>query len=64
MASEAIRPRVKNETAFVDGLISFAVDAANQCLVPRGIANPLWHKLSGAERFYLKMLDSSSTVEK
>ena len=24
---------------------------------PRGIANPLWHKLSGAERFYLKMLD-------
>ena len=57
MTSEAIRPRVKNETTFVDGLISFAVDTANQCLVPQGIANPLWEKLSGAERFYLKMLD-------
>ena len=57
MTSEAIRPRVKNETTFVDGLIAFAVDTANQCLVPQGIANPLWEKLSGAERFYLKMLD-------
>ena len=57
MTSEAIRPRVKNETTFVDGLIAFAVDTANQCLVPQGIANSLWEKLSGAERFYLKMLD-------
>ena len=57
MTSEAIRPRVKNETTFVDGLIAFAVDTANQCLVPQGIANPLWAKLSGAERFYLKLLD-------
>ncbi len=32
MASEAIRPRVKGETTFVDGLIAFAVDTANQCL--------------------------------
>ena len=57
MTSEAIRPRVKNETTFVDSLISFAVDTANECLVPQGIANSLWEKLSGAERFYLKMLD-------
>ena len=57
MTSEAIRPRVKNETTFVDSLIGFAVDTANKCLVPQGIANALWHKLSGAERFYLKMLD-------
>ena len=57
MAIEAIRPRVKNETTFVDGLIAFAVDTANQCLVPPGIENSLWQKLSGAERFYLKMLD-------
>ena len=57
MTSEAIRPRVKNETTFVDGLIAFAVDTANQCLVPQGIAGSLWQKLSGAERFYLKMLD-------
>jgi len=57
MTSEAIRPRVRNETTFVDDLIAFAVDTANQCLVPQGIENSLWQKLSGAERFYLKMLD-------
>ena len=57
MASEAVRPRVKGEKTFVDGLIDFAVATANQCLVPRGIAKGHWDKLSGVERFYLKMLE-------
>jgi putative DNA methylase len=57
MTAEASRPRVKGETTFVDGLIAFAVDTANQCLVPQGVASASWNKLSGAERFYLKMLD-------
>ena len=57
MTAEAIRPRVRGETTFVDGLIAFAVDTANRCLVPQGIAKPHWDRLSGAERFYLKMLD-------
>jgi putative DNA methylase len=57
MTSEAIRPRVKGETTFVDGLIAFAVDTANQCLVPQGIPKSHWDKLTGVERFYLKMLD-------
>lgn len=57
MTAEAIRPRVKGETTFVDGLIAFAVDTANQCLVPHGIPKVHWDKLSGAERFYLKLLD-------
>lgn len=57
MTTEAIRPRIKGETTFVDDLIEFAVDTANQCLVPQGIERRLWEKLSGAERFYLKMLD-------
>jgi len=57
MTTEAIRPRVKGEITFVDGLIAFAVDTANQCLVPLGIPKGHWDKLSGAERFYLKMLD-------
>lgn len=57
MTAEALRPRVKGETTFVDGLITFAVDTANQCLVPQGIEKKHWDKLSGAERFYLKMLD-------
>lgn len=57
MTAEAIRPRVKGETTFVDELIAFAVDTANQYLVPQGIAKTHWDRLSGAERFYLKMLD-------
>jgi putative DNA methylase len=57
MPIEALRPRVKGEKTFVDGLIEFAVATANQCLVPGGIEKSHWDKLSGAERFYLKMLD-------
>jgi putative DNA methylase len=57
MTVEAIRPRVKGEITFVDTLIAFAVDTANQCLVPAGIASPHWDRLSGSERFYLKLLD-------
>ena len=57
MTAEAIRPRVRGETTFVDGLIAFAVDTANQCLVPSGIAKTHWDGLSGAERFYLKLVD-------
>jgi len=57
MTAEAIRPRVKGEVTFVDSLIVFAVSTANQCLVPKGIIKSHWDRLSGAERFYLKMLD-------
>lgn len=57
MTAEAMRPRVKGETTFVDGLIAFAVDTANQCPVPQGIPKNHWDKLTGAERFYLKMID-------
>lgn len=60
MTAEAIRPRVKGETTFVDGLIAFAVDTANRCLVPQGVQKSQWERLSGAERFYLKMLDMES----
>lgn len=57
MTMEASRPRVKGETTFVDGLIAFAVDTANQCLVPQGIGKSHWNELTGAERFYLKLID-------
>jgi putative DNA methylase len=57
MAAEALRPRIKGETTFVDGLIAYAVDTANQCLVPGGIPRGTWERLTGAERFYLKMLE-------
>jgi putative DNA methylase len=48
---------VKGEITFVDDLITFAVDTANQSLVPQGITKSDWDKLSGVERFYLKMLE-------
>jgi putative DNA methylase len=64
MTAEAIRPRVKNETTFVDGLIEFAVATANQCLVPHGVLKAHWDRLSGAERFYLKMLDMEARGSK
>ncbi len=57
MPTEALRPRVRGEKTFVDGLIEFAVATANECLVPSGVEKSHWDKLSGAERFYLKMLD-------
>jgi putative DNA methylase len=60
MATEAVRPRVRGEITFVDELIEFAVATANQCLVPQGIEKAHWDRLTGAERFYLKMLDMES----
>jgi len=64
MTAEAIRPRVKGEMTFVDGLIGFAVDTANQCLVPQGITKAYWDRLSGAERFYIKMLDMEVAAQR
>lgn len=57
MTVEALRPRVAGETTLVDELITFAVETANRSLVPHGIGKQYWDKLSGPERFYLKMLD-------
>lgn len=60
MASEAIRPRVRGQTTFVDELIGFAVGVANQSLVPTGIDRAHWDKLRPAERFYMKLLELES----
>ena len=60
MTAEAIRPRIKGETTFVDNLIAFAVDTANQCLVPQGIVKAHWDTFTSAERFYLKLIDLES----
>lgn len=57
MTVEALRPRVKGQTTFVDDLIMFAVETANGCLVPQGIEKSHWDKLLPSERFCLKMLD-------
>lgn len=60
MPQEAMRPRVKGQTTMVDELIGFAVNIANEYLVPEGVDSAVWEKSSGIERFYLKMLDMES----
>jgi adenine-specific DNA methylase len=57
MAAEALRPRQKGGRDIVKEIIDFAVQVANEHLVPEGIPATLWERLSGPERFYLKMLD-------
>lgn len=60
MPQEAMRPRVKGQTTMVDELIAFAVNIANEYLVPDGVERAVWEKSAGIERFYLKMLDMES----
>ncbi|MEG3662149.1 anti-phage-associated DUF1156 domain-containing protein [Celeribacter halophilus] len=57
MTREALRPRQKGEKTLVDELTEFAVQTANEFLVPEGLKRELWLELNGAERFYLKMAD-------
>ena len=64
MTVEAIRPRPKNERTVIDDVIEYAVQVANEHLVPEGMTEPTWRKLVGAERFYLKMMDIETTGTK
>lgn len=57
MAAQATRPRVKGQATAVDELIAFAVDTANQFLVPLGIDKGQWKRLKPVDRFYLKMIE-------
>jgi hypothetical protein len=57
MAVEALRPRQPGGSDTVKEIIDFAVQVANEYLVPEGLAASLWERLSGPERFYLRMLD-------
>lgn len=63
MTREALRPRKKGEKTLVDELTEFAVQTANEFLVPDGLERELWLQLNGAERFYLKMMDIEEAGE-
>ena len=63
MTREALRPRKKGEKTLVDDLTEFAVQTANEFLVPDGLERELWLELNGAERFYLKMMDIEEAGE-
>lgn len=64
MTVEALRPRAKNERTVIDDIIEYAVQVANEHLVPEGMTEQTWRKLTGTERFYLKMMDIETTGSK
>jgi hypothetical protein len=60
MAAEALRPSIKGERNLVREIINYAVQVANEHLVPDGLDPKLWERCTGVERFYLKMLDTEA----
>eukprot|EP01037_Dinobryon_pediforme_P017817 gene17817-18044_t len=61
MTKEAVRSRVKGEKNIVGEIIEFAVQVANEHMVPEGMLPKVWGELSGSERFFYKMLDIEET---
>ena len=57
----ALRPRQRGEVTVVDEIVQQAAEAANNLLVPENLGVETWHKLSGIERFYLRMMDMETT---
>jgi putative DNA methylase len=64
MTKEALRPRKKGEKGIVSEIIEFAVQVANEHMVPEGMPPKVWESLSGAERFFFKMMDIETTGAK
>jgi adenine-specific DNA methylase len=61
MTKEALRPRRAGDKNLVAEIINFAVQVANEHMVPEHMTPKLWEGLTGAERFYLKMMDIETT---
>jgi len=61
VTSFALKPRIKGEVTVVDEIVQQAAEAANSLLVPEGLSTDTWQKLSGIQRFYLRMMDIETT---
>ena len=57
----ALRPRNRGDETIVDEIVQQAAEAANSLLVPEGLDAKTWQKLSGIQRFYLRMMDIETT---
>jgi adenine-specific DNA methylase len=57
----ALRPRTRGEVTVVDEIVQQAAEAANSLLVPEGLGADTWAKLTGIERFMLRMMDMETT---
>lgn len=61
MAKEALRQRRPGEKNLVGDVIEFAVQVANEHMVPERMPTMVWERLTGPERFYFKMMDIETT---
>lgn len=61
VTSFALRPRQRGEVTVVDEIVQQAAEAANSLLVPDGLAADTWQRISGIQRFYLRMVDMETT---
>jgi putative DNA methylase len=57
----ALRPRARGEVTVVDEIVQQAAETASSLLVPEVLAPDTWAKLTGIERFVLRMLDMETT---
>lgn len=61
VTSFAIKPRARGEVTVVDEIVQQAAETASSLLVPEGLRADTWAKLTGIERFVLRMLDMETT---
>ncbi len=53
----ALRPRARGEVTVVDEIVQQAAETASSLLVPEGLTSDAWGRLTGIERFVLRMMD-------
>ncbi|MDD5374991.1 anti-phage-associated DUF1156 domain-containing protein [Acidithiobacillus sp.] len=61
VTSFALRPRARGEVTVVDEIVQQAAETASSLLVPEGLTADAWAKLTGIERFVLRMMDMETT---
>jgi putative DNA methylase len=61
VTSFALRPRQSGEVTVVDEIVQQAAEAANSLLVPEGLSADTWQRISGIQRFYLRMMDMETS---
>ena len=57
VTSFALRPRARGEVTVVDEIVQQAAETASGLLVPEGLTADAWGRLTGIERFVLRMMD-------
>jgi adenine-specific DNA methylase len=57
----ALRPRARGEVTVVDEIVQQAAETASSLLVPEGLNADTWARLTGIERFVLRMTDMETT---